>query len=412
VNWSPILERENQVLAATIDTETTLRVPFMDLRPQNEEVRAELAEVVSGIIDDSAFIGGEYLARFEQAFAEFVGVEHAVGVGSGTDALRIALQAVGVRPGDAVLTVSHSFIATAEAVTQVGATPVFVDIEAESQTMSPSDLDRVIREQCERMDGGLVLRESGSRVSAIVPVHLYGQSADMAAILELADAVGVPVVEDACQAHGATCRFPDGREVGCGAMGRAAAFSFYPGKNLGAMGEAGALTTNDDEVARRARMLRDHGQSEKYVHVTAEGSNARMDAIQAAVLGLKLPYIAGWNERRRELARRYDARLREAGIALAGDVGRGRHVYHLYIVRVADREAVRERLGAAGVQTGLHYPIPIHLQEAYEHLGYGPGSLPVTEAAAESVLSLPMYPHMTDEMVDHAADRLVRSVGG
>ncbi|MFP4624177.1 MAG: DegT/DnrJ/EryC1/StrS family aminotransferase, partial [Gemmatimonadota bacterium] len=251
---------------------------------------------------------------------------------------------------------------------------------------------------------------TGSRVAAIVPVHLYGQSADMAPILELAGSRGIPVVEDACQAHGATCRLPDGREAPCGSMGDAAAFSFYPGKNLGAMGEAGAVTTSDEGIARAARMLRDHGQSEKYVHVTALGSNARMDAIQAAALGLKLPRLLEWNDRRREIAARYDERCRDAGIRFVPEVGRGRHVYHLYVVRVADRDALRDRLSEAGVHTGLHYPIPLHLQEAYAELGYEHGSLPETEAAAASVLSLPMYPHMTVAMADRVMDALVREL--
>lgn len=386
-------------MAASIATPTPRTVPFMDLRPQNEEIRAELEGVIQGIIDESSFVGGPHLDAFEHQFAAFVGTDHAVGVSSGTDALRIALQSVGVRPGDSVVTVAHSFIATAEAITQIGATPVFVDVDPACQTMSPASLERLLE------------RGTGSRIAAIVPVHLYGQSADMEAILQLADGAGVPVVEDACQAHGATFRFRDGREVACGAMGRAGAFSFYPGKNLGAMGEAGALTTDDAEVAALARVLRDHGQTEKYVHATAEGSNARMDAIQAAVLGLKLPRVEEWNDRRRTLARRYDARLADAGVPRVGDVGRGRHVYHLYVVQVEDRAAVREALSAAGVQTGMHYPIPIHLQEAYAALGHEPGSLPATEAAAERVLSLPMYPHLDDGLLDQAVERLIDVVG-
>lgn len=387
-------------------------VPFMDLRPQHEEIRAELDAAISRAIDACAFIGGPAVDEFERRFAAFCGAAHAVGVGSGTDALRIALQAVGVERGDTVVTVSHTFIATAEAVTQLGATPAFVDIEPEAQTISPAALRLFFEEACERgEDGRPRVRAGGSVVAAIVPVHLYGQSADMGPILELAEAWGLPVVEDACQAHGATYRFPDGREERCGSMGRAAAFSFYPGKNLGAMGEAGAVTTHDDQVAARARILRDHGQTEKYVHATAEGSNARLDAIQAAALTLKLARIEEWNERRRALAQRYDQRLADAGIRFVPDLGRGRHVYHLYVVRLEDRMAVRERLTEAGVQTGLHYPIPVHLQAAYRHLGYGEGSLPETEAAAATVLSLPMYPHMEPWMVDAVVDRLAEEVG-
>lgn len=385
-------------------------VPFVDLRPQHEELRQKIDEAIARIIDNSSFVGGPIVESFEADFARFCGVEHAVGVGSGTDALRIAYQAVGVAPGDAIVTVSHSFIATAEAASQYGAYPILVDVDRESQTMSPAALERLLEAECERgPDGALRHRPTGRRVGAVVPVHLYGQSADMAPLLELSAAYGLPVVEDACQAHGGTYRFPDGTARPCGSMGAAAAFSFYPGKNLGAMGEAGALVTRDPAIADRARALRDHGQRERYVHGVASGSNARLDAIQAAVLGLKLERLPAWNEARRRIARIYDERLAgHPSLEAPLEMDYATHVYHLYVIRVEDRDGVRHQLAERGVATGLHYPIPIHLQEAYEGLGLGRGTLPVTEEAADRCLSLPMFPHMSDEQAGHVAEQVLR----
>lgn len=384
-------------------------VPFLDLRPQHEEVREAIEEVFARILDTSSFVGGEHVERFEAAFAAFVGSARAVGVGSGTDAVRIALQAVGVEPGDAVITVSHTFIATAEGVTQIGAMPLFVDVEDGPGTMDPGEVERLLREECRREAGGTVVhRATGRRVSALLPVHLYGQSADMAPLLELAREYGLRLVEDAAQAHGATYTFPDGTTRSCGSMGDAAAFSFYPGKNLGAIGEAGAIVTDSEEVARRAQILRDHGQVEKYVHVRADGGNARLDALQAAVLELKLGRLGDWNEARRRVAAQYDRRLNGSAVGTPVERPYARHVYHLYVVRVADRQGLQRSLREAGVATGLHYPIPVHRQEAYRGTATADGSLPRTERAAGEVLSLPMYPHLDPDAVDYVADQVLR----
>lgn len=385
------------------------QVPFVDLRPQHDELRDEIEAVFRSILDDSAFVGGAHVEGFEDAFAKYVGAGHAVGVASGTDAVRIALQVAGVQPGDAVVTVSHTFIATAEAVTQIGALPLFVDIERDTQTMDPAALESFLGGSCERASGGTVVhRPSGRRVAAIVPVHLYGQSADMEPLLRLAAGHGIPVVEDAAQAHGATYRFADGAERACGSMGAAAAFSFYPGKNLGAIGEAGAVVTNDEAWAARARVLRDHGQARKYVHVTAEGGNARLDALQAAVLRLKLGRLDGWNDGRRRAARRYDEALEGADVERPIEAAGRRHVYHLYVIRASNRDALAAELGEAGVATGLHYPVPVHRQEAYAGLETVAGALPETEAAAREVLSLPMYAHLSDSDTSFVAEQLRR----
>lgn len=385
------------------------RVPFVDLRPQHDELRDEIEAVFRSILDDSAFIGGSHVDGFERAFAEYVGVDHAVGVGSGTDAVRIALQVAGVEQGDAVVTVAHTFIATAEAVTQAGALPLFVDVEPGPLTMDPAAMEGLLRDGCRREPGGaLIHRDTGRRIAAILPVHLYGQPARMEPLLELARELGLPVVEDAAQAHGALYRFQDGSERACGALGDVAAFSFYPGKNLGAIGEAGAVVTRDPALAERARVLRDHGQSEKYVHVVADGSNARLDALQAAVLKLKLGRLDDWNDGRRAAAARYDECLRGSPVRPVHEELYARHVYHLYVIEVEDRERLRRELDSVGIATGLHYPVPLHRQRAYESMPVAAGPLPVTEAAAERILSLPIYPHMGVDAAEHVAEQVLR----
>src|SRR5688500_18444155 len=270
-----------------------MNVPFSDLRAMHDEVREHIEAGWRRIIDTSSFIGGPLVSGFEEAFAAYSGAGHCVGVGTGTDAVRVALQAVGVGPGDLVVTVPHTFIATVEGITQAGAAPVFVDVDPVTYTMDPALVERILTRDCSERDGRLVERASGRRVAALLPVHLYGQAADMDPLLALAARHGLKVVEDAAQAHGGTYR---GRR--CGSLGDAAAFSFYPGKNLGAMGEAGAVTTNDAEVAARCRVLREHGQSERYIHVTPDGSNARLDTVQAVVLAAKLPRMAEWTAMR------------------------------------------------------------------------------------------------------------------
>ena len=383
-----------------------MKVPFNDLRAMHDEVRDEIEARWRLIVDGSAFVGGAAVQEFEQAFASYCEAPYAVGVGSGTDALRIALQSVGVRPGDLVLTVPHTFIATVEAITQAGASPVFVDVQPDIYTMDPTLLAGYLERECLQQGGVLVERKSGRPVRAMVPVDLYGHPADWDALLNVARKHGLKVVEDACQAHGA--RY-NGRR--CGTFGDAAAFSFYPGKNLGAMGEAGAVTTAHAGVAEQCRILRDHGQRERYIHVTGEGSNARLDAIQAAVLTVKLRRLDAWNEARRQVAAWYTSRLAGLGVTLPRERSSSSHVYHLYVILLPNRDEVRRRLERVGVQTGLHYPVPLHLQEAYRSYGHAAGDFPVSERAAQSGLSLPIFPHMKEEQVIHAARALEAALG-
>jgi dTDP-4-amino-4,6-dideoxygalactose transaminase len=376
-------------------------VPFVDLRSMHEEVRSEIEAAWKDIVDRSAFVGGPAVADFERSFAAYCHAPYAVGVSNGTDALRLALQAVGVRPGDLVVTVPHTFIATVEAISQLGASPVFVDVDPVSYTMDPSRVERYLGRECSLLNGALVDRRRNRPVTCLLPVDLYGHPADWEPLLELAQRYGLKVVEDACQAHGAS----DGGRS-CGTFGDAAAFSFYPGKNLGAMGEAGAITTASESLAERCRVLRDHGQRERYIHVTAEGGNARLDALQAVVLAAKLGRLDRWNDARRQVAAWYRDRLAGERLVLPSERSGAHHVYHLYVVQVPDRDAVRRRLDESGVATGLHYPVPLHLQAAYAALGHRAGDFPVSEAVAARGLSLPMFPHLSAAQVDHVASAL------
>ena len=391
-------------------------IAFVDLGAQHAEVRDEIDAAFASIIDSSGFIGGPHLDAFESAFAEYVGIGHAVGLASGTDAVRVALQVAGVAAGDAVLTVSHTFIGTVEGATQLGAVPLFLDIDPASRTLSTESLARVLEEDCRREGDILRHTRTGRRIGAILPVHLYGQSADMATILELGRRYGVPVVEDAAQAHGGRYRFPDGREAACGAMGISAAFSFYPGKNLGAMGEAGAVVMRDEELAATARMLRDHGQSRKYIHERADGSNARLDAIQAAMLNLKLHRLDAWNERRCAIADEYRALLQDDAAAgrleLPEEMPWARHVYHLFVIQTDERDALRAALAERDVPTGLHYPVPLHQQPAFRGQELNAEPLPETERAAATCLSLPMHPHLSGAQVQRVAEAVRESLVG
>jgi dTDP-4-amino-4,6-dideoxygalactose transaminase len=354
-------------------------IPLVDLKANLATVREEVDAAIRKVVDDTAFILGPAVERFERAFANYIGVKHAVGVQSGTAALQLAFLAAGIGPGDEVITAPSSFFATAEAISLVGARPVFVDVDVEDLNLDPT-----------RLAGAI-----GPKTRAIVPVHLYGQAADMTAIAEIAGRRNVLVIEDACQAHGAT---HGTRRVG--GIGLAGAFSFYPGKNLGAFGEGGAVTTNDDTIAAKIRMLRDHGSPEKYRH-TVVGFNYRLEGIQGAVLDVKLRYLDRWNETRRRLAARYDAKLRGVGdLQLPVDKKRGSNVHHLYAVRSASRERVFEKFAERNVVRAIHYPIPIHLQEAYAHLGVGRGSFPVAELAASRTFSLPLYPELSEVQQD------------
>jgi dTDP-4-amino-4,6-dideoxygalactose transaminase len=358
----------------------------------------ELVEVFRSTLRSAAFVGGPVVEQFEQAFAEFCSTRFAVGVGSGTDALRFALMAAGIGPGQTVITVPNTFIATAEAITQTGAQVDFVDADAQTLNMDAVKLEEYFETKCrlETVTGRLIHSEARSVLTAVVPVHLYGQPADMDPILELASRYNLVVIEDACQAHGAEYFSRNQKRwLKAGSMGRAAAFSFYPGKNLGACGEAGAVTTDDEELAKKVRMLRDHGQAQKYYH-DMEGYNGRLDAVQAGILLAKLKHLPDWNERRRERARRYQELLASADhdLTLPFDLEWSKAIYHLYVVRAPERDQLRSCLSKAGIGTAIHYPIALHLQKAYQCLGYREGDFPVAECATRKVLSLPMYPKL------------------
>ena len=385
-------------------------IPFLDLVAAHREIEEELVSVFRGALKSASFIGGPVVQGFEGEFAEFCDTRHSVGVNSGTDALRFALIAAGVRSGDVAITVPNTFIATTEAISQAGALPEFVDIDERTYNMDPAKLRTYLESQCALDSSGrLISQRSGHPVTAVIPVHLYGQTADMDPILDIAEQYGLIVIEDACQAHGAEYfSRKQGRWMKAGSMGRAAAFSFYPGKNLGACGEAGAVTTNDSEVTRQCRMLRDHGQAKKYYH-DLEGYNGRLDAIQAGILSIKLRHLSQWNQRRREIAERYDRLFADAQYIVTPFVASySRAIYHLYVIRVADRVGLQEQLTKEGIGTGIHYPVPLHLQKAYEHLGYNPGDFPTAERHANEILSLPMYPQFQEEQQLVVADRISR----
>jgi dTDP-4-amino-4,6-dideoxygalactose transaminase len=373
-------------------------IPFLDLVTAHLELESELAEVFHEVIRSAAFVGGPHVEGFEREFAAFCDVPFCVGVSSGTDALRFAIMASGVVPGDTVITVPNTFIATTEAVSQTGAHFDFVDVDERTYTMDPRKLLAYLENACEidSATGRTRNKRTGRPVTAIVPVHLYGQMADMDPILAVARRFNLVVIEDACQAHGAEYfSATDQRWHQAGSMGRAAAFSFYPGKNLGACGEAGAITTSDGNLARHCQMLREHGQSKKYFH-DMEGYNGRLDALQAGLLRVKLRRLASWNEQRRAAARIYDGLLNGAAGVIAPHVPSGsRPVYHLYVVRVAARDALQRRLAEAGIGTGIHYPVPLHQVNAYAGLGFRPGQFPVAEKASKEILSLPMFPNLS-----------------
>jgi dTDP-4-amino-4,6-dideoxygalactose transaminase len=373
-------------------------IPFLDLVTPQRELEEELVEVVRDALRSAAFVGGPQVEAFEQEFADFCRTKYCVGVSSGTDALRFALMACGVGPGDAVVTVSHTFIATVEAISQAGAETEFVDIDERTYTMSPDALGQYL-ESCARdqATGRALGKRTGKPVKAVLPVHLYGQAADMDAILSIAARHNLLVIEDACQAHGAEYRSANGGWRRAGTFGKAAAFSFYPGKNLGSCGEGGAVTTGDEQVAKTIKMLREHGQTQKYYH-DLEGYNGRLHAIQAAFLRIKLRHLDAWNAGRRAAAERYAELLSKIpGVIVPFEPETSRAVYHLYVIRTKDRDGMGELLKSEGVSTGLHYPVPVHLQKCYRDWGYANGSLPVTEHIAREILSLPMFPGLTRE---------------
>jgi dTDP-4-amino-4,6-dideoxygalactose transaminase len=365
------------------------KVPFLDLQSHHAPLREEFEAVIREVIDRSAFAGGPYVAAFEEDFAAYCNCRHAIGVGTGTDALWLALLACGVGAGDEVITVPSTFMATAEAITYAGARPVFIDVDERTHTMAPERLEAAIT----------------PKTKAVIPVHLFGQTADMDPIMEVARQRGLFVIEDACQAHGAEYK---GRKAGT--IGDAGCFSFYPGKNLGALGEAGAVTTNEASLDEKIRVLRDHGQVRKYHH-TMVGWNCRMDGIQGAVLRIKLRRLEAGNELRRSHARYYDAALARIPNVVTPEIAAyAKHVFHIYALRVSERDDVMQRLTDQGIGCGVHYPVPIHLQEAYRGLGYGPGSFPIAERTAAEFLSLPMYPELTPAQLEAVVQSVKNAV--
>ena len=364
-----------------------MKVKFVDLSAQHKVLETEIKDVFNRVLSNCSFILGPEVEKFEKAFASYCQSAHCITVSNGTAALQLVLQGLGVGPGDDVITVAHTFIATAEGITAAGARPVFVDIDPVSYTMDPSKLEAAIT----------------PRTKAIIPVHLYGQPADMDAINGIAAQHGIPVIEDACQAHGAKYK---GHRTG--SLGRAACFSFYPSKNLGACGEGGAITTDDAELAKRVRMLRDHGSVKKYEH-DFPAYNLRLEGLQGGVLAVKLPHLDGWNENRRTLAKRYNELFAGSKIVAPKQMPHAEHVYHLYVVVVEDREELRKALSEQGIENGLHYPIPLHLQKAYADLGYKKGDFPASEHVAANHVSLPMYAELPLEHVEHVA-KAVREI--
>ena len=360
----------------------TQPIPLVDLHAQYTSIRADIDRAIQTIIDTSSFVMGPAVRQFESAFAAFCGVNHCVGVSNGTAALELALRALAIGPGAEVITASHTFIATAEAISNVGAKPVFVDIDPETYTMTPAAVAAAIT----------------PATSALLPVHIYGQPADMTGLNALAKQHGLAVIEDAAQAHGATRQ---GQRAG--SLADMACFSFYPGKNLGAYGDAGAVTTNNDALAESVRLLRNHGRRSKYVHDIV-GTNERIDTLQAAILAAKLPYLNDWTSRRQALAARYNERLAEAEVVLPTVAAGATSAWHLYVIRTPQRDQLLQFLKEHGVEGGIHYPVPLHLQPAYAHLGYQRGDLPVTEVIADTCLSLPLYPEMTTAQQDRIVE--------
>lgn len=366
-----------------------MKVPFLDLKAHHAPLIDKFDRAIHEVIESSAFAGGPFVERFEEEFAAFCDSSCAIGVGNGTDALWLTLLALGIGEGDEVITVPNTFIATAEAITYCKARPVFVDVDEETFTMNPAELEGSITE----------------RTKAIIPVHLFGQPADMDPILQFARKYGLFVIEDAAQAHGAEYK---GRKAGT--MGDAGCFSFYPGKNLGAFGEAGAVVTNDPELRKQIQMLRDHGQLRKYHH-TMMGWNCRMDGIQATVLSIKLRHLYEGNSLRRKHALEYNQAFSEIdGVITPSEAKYARHVYHVYAIRVQERDEIRRHLQEKGVGTAVHYPVPIHLQEACLNLGYNEGAFPIAESLAEQFLSLPMFPELTEEQIEYVASCVSEAV--
>jgi len=375
-------------------------IPFLDINTPHLEQEEEFIDIFRNALKTGRFIGGPMLEEFEKAFAVYCAANYCIGVGDGTDALRFALIAAGVGHGEIVITVPNTFIATTEAISQAGAVHKFIDIDEQTYNIDVEKLREYLDTQC-YFDGKAkrtFCKSSNQTVSAIIPVHLYGQMADMDPIIELASKYNLIIIEDSCQAHGAEYfSKKQNKWLKAGSIGKASAFSFYPGKNLGAFGEAGAVTTNDENIAKTIKMIRDHGQSEKYHHIM-EGYNGRLDAIQAGILSIKLKRLSTWNENRRIRALRYNELLGNlSSVIKPYEPSWSKAVYHLYVIRIQDRDKLQKHLTDNGISTGLHYPVPLHLQKAYINSGYKNGDFPVSENVARQILSLPMYPGLKEE---------------
>lgn len=368
--------------------ENRFYIPFVDLNAQYNSIKNEINRAISIVINDGAFIGGKYLRQFEEMFAKYCGVRHCIGVGNGTDALFITLKSLGLKEGDEVITVANTFIATSEAITMTGAKVVFVDCDPQTYNIDIEKVEKAITK----------------KTKAIIPVHLYGQPANILALKKITKPYNLFLVEDAAQAHGAEI---DGVKVGC--FGDAACFSFYPGKNLGAYGDGGGIVTNNEELALKCRMIANHGRVEKYNH-EIEGVNSRLDGLQAAVLQVKLNHLEEWTRRRREIADHYRKLLQKTEIELPAESPECRHVYHLFVIRVGNRDAVQARLKERGIDTGIHYPIALPHLAAYRYLGYGPDDFPVATRYSAEILSLPMYPELTSDQIEYVCRELQTAV--
>ena len=391
-----------------------MNIPFLDLKTPHLKLEDELVAVVRDCLRNASFIGGKYVTGFEEDFAKFCETPYCIGVNSGTDALRFALMAAGIGPSDEVITVPNTFIATTEAISQAGASIAFVDVDERTYNMDPNKLEDYLKKRSQETGAGKqemnLKAGTRNRPKAVIPVHLYGQPADMDAILEIACRYGLVVIEDSCQAHGAQYfSKKENKWKKAGSMGLAGAFSFYPGKNLGACGEAGAVTTSNELIADKIRMIRDHGQAKKYYH-DMEGYNGRLDAIQAGLLRVKLKSLPGWNENRRRNAALYTALFADNGAfntVLPPYVPEWtRPVFHLYIARVPRREKLQAYLNENGIGTGLHYPVPVHLQRAYAGKGYKENDYPISEKVASEILSLPMFPELTEEQIRFVVNKI------
>lgn len=365
-----------------------MKVPFVDLHAQYLTIKNEIDEAIATTIKNSSYIGGQAIKDFEAAFAAYLGIGHVIACGNGTDSIEILLQAYGIGKGDEVIVPAISWISTSEAVSSVGATPVFVDIEEDYFTLDPALVEKAIT----------------PRTRAIIPVHLYGQPAEMPAIMKIAEAHGLVVIEDCAQAHGAKIA---GRTVGT--IGHAASFSFYPGKNLGAYGDAGCMATNDPAIAEKVRMISQHGQKGKHNHLM-EGRNSRLDGLQAAILLAKLPHLEKWTEARIAISRQYDIHLRDAEVVTPAVRNGARHVFHLYVVRTEERDRLQQQLAAAGVETAIHYPTALPFLPCYRSRAARPGDFPVAHRCQGSILSLPIFPELSDDMISYVGDQVKSGV--